>query len=146
MSNRQQEHGIVVGVDGSEPSKKALEWALAQGAATGSSVLAVLVWHIPANYGTAAMVLPAAAFADQARWELEKTVDEIAAEWPQVHVVRRVVEGHPAKMLLKVAEHADLLVVGSRGHGGFVGAMIGSVSQYCVTHARCPVVIVRPGE
>ncbi|WP_112134269.1 universal stress protein [Glycomyces dulcitolivorans] len=143
MSNRKQENEIVVGVDGSASSRKALEWALRYASALGLPVKAVQTWQIPMNYGTAAMILPAQEFADEARRGLEKTVDEVAAEWPQVHVERVVKEGHPAKVLLEVADGAHLLVVGSRGHGGFVGAVIGSVSQYCVTHARCPILVVR---
>src|SRR5687768_13457480 len=120
MSNRNQEQGIVVGVDGSASSKQALEWALRYADTTNLPVTAVLAWEIPANYGTAAMVLPAPEFADQAQRELKHVVDEVAAAYPKVRVERRIVEGHPAKILLKEAEYAQLLVVGSRGHGGFV--------------------------
>jgi nucleotide-binding universal stress UspA family protein len=143
MSNRKQENGIVVGVDGSASSRKALERALQYAAALGLPVTAVQAWQVPLAYGSAAMVLPAAEFGAEARRALEKTVDEVAAEWPQVHVERVVKEGHPAKVLLEIADEAHLLVVGSRGHGGFVGAVIGSVSQYCVTHAQCPILVVR---
>ncbi|GAA1676216.1 universal stress protein [Glycomyces endophyticus] len=143
MSNRNQENGIVVGVDGSPSSHRALEWALAHAAAAGLVVTAVQAWQIPMNYGTAAMILPAQEFAEEARRSLEKTVEEAAAEFPTVHVERVVREGHPAKVLLEVADGARMLVVGSRGHGGFVGAVIGSVSQYCVTHAHCPVLVFR---
>lgn len=143
MSNRKQEHGVVVGVDGSASSRKALEWALEYAAALDLTVTAVQAWQTPAYYGTGAMVLPGQEIEDEARRGLEKTVDEIAAAWPQVHVERRIKEGHPAKVLLEVADEARMLVVGSRGHGGFVGAVIGSVSQYCVTHAHCPVLVVR---
>jgi nucleotide-binding universal stress UspA family protein len=146
MSNRNEEQGIVVGVDGSASSKQALQWALGYADKAGLPVTAVLAWEIPANYGTAAMVLPAAEFADEAARELKQVVDEAAAAYPEVRVERRVVEGHPAKILLKEAEHAQMLVVGSRGHGGFVGAILGSVSQYCVTHAHCPVLVFRGTE
>jgi nucleotide-binding universal stress UspA family protein len=146
MSNRSQQQGIVVGVDGSASSKQALAWALHYADTTGLPVTAVLAWEIPANYGTAAMVLPAAEFADEAERELKHVVDEVAAAFPEVQVEPRIVEGHPAKILLKEAEHAQLLVVGSRGHGGFVGAILGSVSQYCVTHAECPVLVLRGTE
>ncbi|WP_335992097.1 universal stress protein [Glycomyces sp. MUSA5-2] len=143
MSNRKQEHGVVVGVDGSASSRKALEWALEYAAALDLTVTAVQAWQIPLAYGTGAMVLPGQELAEAARSVLDKTVDEVAAAWPQVHVERRIEEGHPAKVLLKAAEEAKMLVVGSRGHGGFVGALIGSVSQHCVTHAHCPVLVVR---
>ncbi|RRS01437.1 universal stress protein [Glycomyces terrestris] len=146
MSNREQGHGIVVGVDGSKSSRRALEWALRHADAAGLPVTAVQAWEIPMNYGTAAMVLPAAEFADRARRSLTQVVEEAAAAFPRVHVERKVKEGHPAKVLLKEAAGAELLVVGSRGHGGFVGAVIGSVGQYCATHARCPVLVFRGVE
>ncbi|NUQ88308.1 MAG: universal stress protein, partial [Glycomyces artemisiae] len=85
MSNRKQEHGIVVGVDGSASSNKALEWALEYAAALDLTVTAVQAWQIPLAYGTGAMVLPGQELAEEARRGLEKTVDEIAAAWPQVH-------------------------------------------------------------
>lgn len=146
MSSRNQEQGIVVGVDGSASSKQALAWALRYAGTTGLPVTAILAWEIPANYGTAAMVLPAVEFANGAKRELKHVVDEVTAAFPQVHVDLRVVEGHPAKILLKEAEHAQLLVVGSRGHGGFVRTILGSVSQYCVNHAKCPVLVFRGTE
>ena len=58
----------------------------------------------------------------------------------------RLVEGHPAGILIEASAQADLLVVGSRGHGGFVGALLGSVSHRCVAHALCPVVVVPPPQ
>jgi nucleotide-binding universal stress UspA family protein len=146
MSNRNKEQGIVVGVDGSASSKQALEWAMRYADTTGLPVTAVLAWEIPANYGTAAMVMPAATFAEDARHELKRVVEEASTAFPEVRVELRTVEGHPAKVLLKEAEHAQMLVVGSRGHGGFVGTILGSVSQYCVTHAHCPVLVVREAE
>jgi nucleotide-binding universal stress UspA family protein len=146
MSNRNEEQAVVVGIDGSASSKQALAWALRYADTAGLPVTAVLAWEIPANYGTAAMVLPAAEFAEGAQRELKQVVDEVAAAYPQVRVEKRIVEGHPAKVLLKEAEHAQLLVVGSRGHGGFVGAILGSVSHYCVTHAHCPVLVLRGAE
>jgi nucleotide-binding universal stress UspA family protein len=146
MSNRNEEQAVVVGIDGSASSKQALAWALRYADTAGLPVTAVLAWEIPANYGTAAMVLPAAEFAEGAQRELKQVVDEVAVAYPQVRVEKRIVEGHPAKVLLKEAEHAQLLVVGSRGHGGFVGAILGSVSHYCVTHAHCPVLVLRGAE
>ena len=59
------------------------------------------------------------------------------------HVLARVVEGSPARSLLDISKGADLLVLGSRGHGPFVGMLLGSVSEYCAAHATCPVVVVR---
>lgn len=146
MSNRKQEYGIVVGVDGSASSLKALEWALRHASANGMPVTAVYAWQIPADYGTAAMVMPADELAAEARRRLEKAVGEVAADWPLVRVECRLAKGHPAKALLAIAADAEMLVVGSRGHGGFFGALIGSVSQYCVTHADRPVLVFRGAE
>lgn len=146
MTDPSKEHGVVVGVDGSASSRRALEWALRHAGSTGLSVTAVYAWQVPANYGTAAMVLPAADFADEAKRIIKQAVDAVAAEFPDVRVERRIKEGHPAKVLLDVAEEAQMLVVGSRGHGGFIGAVLGSVSQYCVTHAHCPVLVFRGAE
>jgi nucleotide-binding universal stress UspA family protein len=147
--SEQQESGrrIVVGVDGSPSSKAALAWAVRQAELTGASVEAVIAWHYPvlaggvpfapigetyiADYGEyAALVLDGAVL---------ETVD---AEGP-VKVSSTVREGNAAQVLLDASAGADLLVVGSRGHGGFTDALLGSVSQACVHHARCPVVIVR---
>ncbi len=81
----------------------------------------------------------------RAEWELRKAVDETRASLEtSVPVRQEVARGHAVRALLDCAQDADLLVVGSRGHGGFVGALLGSVSLHCVTHAHCPVVVVRP--
>lgn len=74
---------------------------------------------------------------------LDETITEVAGARPDVVIRRRVVRGHPAQVLLDAADGAELIVVGSRGHGGFAGALLGSVSQHCVHHANCPVVVVR---
>jgi len=143
MSDRKQEAGVVVvGVDGSPSSRRALRWALRQAEATGMKVVAVYAWRAPTGYGTGVMVMPGVQWADEARASLESTVEAAAAKWPHVTIEQRVLEGHPAEILLNQTEDADLLVVGSRGHGGFVGALLGSVSNHCVHHATCPVVVV----
>ena len=76
--------------------------------------------------------------------ELDETVRQVAGD-TSVRVAEEVMSGHPAKTLLNAVEEkeADLLVVGNRGHGGFTGALLGSIGQYCVQHAQCPVVVVR---
>jgi nucleotide-binding universal stress UspA family protein len=143
MSDRTQERGVVVvGVDGSPSSRRAFDWALRQAEATEMEIVAVLAWRAPTGYGTGALVASGVQWSEEARISLESIVAPAAAEWPQVTVEQRVLEGHPAEVLLKQAESADLLVVGSRGHGGFVGALLGSVSSNCVQHATCPVVVV----
>lgn len=78
------------------------------------------------------------------RAALDAAVAAVSAD--EVPVEGRLVQGHPASVLIDASAHADLLVVGSRGHGGFVGALLGSVSHRCVAHAACPVVVVPPPQ
>jgi nucleotide-binding universal stress UspA family protein len=137
---------IVVGVDGSPSADAALRWAVGQAELTGSTVDAVIVWQYPAALAGFGMA-PMAISAD----DLRETAEKIAADAiskavdPGSHVTVReqVVEGYPARVLLDVARGADLLVVGSRGHGELAEALLGSVSQHCVHHAPCPVVVIR---
>lgn len=143
MSDRTRGQGVIVaGVDGSPSSRRAFDWALRQADATGMSIVAVLAWRAPTGYGTGALVAQGVDWAEEARILLESIVAPAAAQWPQVSVEQRFVEGHPAAVLLEQARGADLLVVGSRGHGGFAGTLLGSVSNHCVHHATCPVVVV----
>lgn len=138
---------IVVGVDGSPSSKAALTWAVRQAELAGSAVEAVIAWHYPAMYGGYGWA-PVSS-ADQVSFDeiATKTVTEAVAESVDpaspVRVSTKVAEGSPAQVLLDAADGADLLVVGSRGHGGFAGLLLGSVSQHCAGHSPCPVVIVR---
>jgi nucleotide-binding universal stress UspA family protein len=141
----QHVHGrIVVGVDGSDESKDALRWAFHQAEVTGASLEAVTTWHIPnAAYGAPVPMATGYDFAPGSRMMLDKTVREVLGEHPTVKVSTVVEEGHAALMLLEAAIGADLLVLGSRGHGAFAGMLLGSVSEHCVAHAPCPVVVVR---
>jgi len=75
---------------------------------------------------------------------LDRTLHETLGDTPTISVSMVVVEGHPAPVLIDQSQDADLLVVGSRGHGEFTGMLLGSVSEHCVSHAACPVVVVRP--
>lgn len=143
-----QETRIVAGVDGSPSSISALRWAVRQAGLTGAAVDAVIAWHYPVvaggGYGLALMVT--AGGFDFSENEKKVLADAIsAAVDPGSGVVVRplVVQGNPAQVLLDASGDADLLVVGSRGHGGFTEALLGSVSQHCVHHAQCPVVVIR---
>lgn len=139
---------IVVGVDGSHGSRAALEWAIGEAQVRASSVHIVVVWQYPRATSSSAWGLGmdpspdvqeavAAASAEVAsRLGLKASAQgDVATTW-------EAIEGNPARALLAASEHADLLVVGSRGHGAFVGALLGSVSHQVVAHARCPVVVV----
>lgn len=133
---------IVVGVDASEPSKEALRWAAGQAELSGQELRVIMSWEIPAMAYWAP--LPEGLdFEKETRNALHQTVTEVLGENPAVTVTEVVREGHPAPVLLAESANADLLVVGSRGHGEFTGMLIGSVSEHCVTHASCPVVVVR---
>lgn len=137
------EQRIVVGVDGSAASVRALDWALMHAEAIGAGVEAVGVWDVPPPYGFGPTVRDDEDLAGRAEQALAPVVDAARAAHPSVTVHTLVLRGHPAAVLLEQAKDADLLVVGSRGHGGFVGALLGSVSHHCVQHAACPVVVVR---
>ncbi|MCP2167759.1 universal stress protein [Goodfellowiella coeruleoviolacea] len=137
----QDGYRIVVGVDGSPPSKAALRWALWQAGLTRGAVNAVMAWDEPPIYGWE--LPPELSPKRTTARKLADTVAEVAAGGDAGAVHRTVVHGNPARALVDESEDADLLVVGSRGHGGFTGALLGSVSQQCIQHARCPVVVIR---
>jgi nucleotide-binding universal stress UspA family protein len=134
---------IVVGVDGSAQSKAALCWAAEQATRTGSCLWAVTAWHHSALPGWGPTP-PDDDVAAAAGEMLSQAVREALGTDPPVEVRETVIAGHPAQVLLDTARDAPLLVVGSHGRGGVAGALLGSVSQYCVQHAHCPVVVVRP--
>jgi nucleotide-binding universal stress UspA family protein len=132
---------IVVGVDGSPSSAAALRWAAGQARLTGAEIHAIMTWELPTNYSWAP-VLENVDFADDCQKRLATAVREALGD-DGAHAVRyEALAGHPAWRLIEAADGADLLVVGSRGHGGFVGMLLGSVSQHVVAHAPCPVVVV----
>ncbi len=133
---------IVVGVDGSAPSKAALSWAVQQGKLTGAVVEAVITWEIPPTYGYPVPVSDVD-WAQLAKQAVSEAVADTVDDAPPAKVTYKVVEGNAAQVLLEEAAGADLLVVGNRGHGGFVEALLGSTSQHCVHHATCPVVVIR---
>ena len=133
---------IVVGVDGFESSKAALRWAIHQAKLAGAVVDAVTAWQIPAGSG----LIPVADlpdYQDDARIILTEAIAEMCTVDTEVEVRPYVTEGRAGPVLVTAAEGADLLVVGCRGHGGLAEALLGSVGQYCVHHAPCPVVIMR---
>jgi nucleotide-binding universal stress UspA family protein len=144
MMAEEQGGRIVAGVDGSDSSKAALAWAVGQAALTGAEVDAVCAWQIPAAYGYGyAMTLAIPDLEKAAASELNQAIATVADKAPDVEIRPLVVQDNPAQALLDCAKGADLLVVGNRGHGGFTGALLGSVGQHCAQHAECPVVIIR---
>jgi len=140
---------IVVGVDGSAGGDAALQWAYEEAALRSATLHLVHCWDYP-YYGTMdAIGLDErfrAGVAEGAQALLDETVRKLAAEHPDgaVTVTSALEQGGSGASLLRAAEDAELLVVGSRGHGGFVGLLLGSVSNTVVAHAKVPVVVVHP--
>jgi nucleotide-binding universal stress UspA family protein len=134
---------IVVGIDGSPASFDALDWAGRQANLTHSTLEMITTWDWPTTYGWA-MYFPEGYNPSEGMPEiLSKAADDLRAKYPDLDVTFRVVQGHPAPLLVEASKGADLLVVGSRGHGEFVGMLIGSVSEFCATNAHCPVLVHR---
>jgi nucleotide-binding universal stress UspA family protein len=140
---------IVVGVDGSDESQEALRWALEEARLRSASVRAVYAWRDP-HVPTPGFGLPEDFDFDSLRSQAEAfltgVVREAVGESSDVPITEVTAEGSAGRVLVQAAEGADLLVVGSRGHGGFTGLLLGSVSQQCAPYATCPVVIVRGTE
>ncbi len=132
---------IVVGVDGSGHSLQALRWGARLAAVFGARVDAVTAWEFPAAYGWSA-VLPDWDPAGDMRHVLDDSVRAVFGDYPPAGLQRQVLEGGAAKVLLDVSQGAVMLVVGSRGHGGFAGLLLGSVSANVAEHASCPVLVI----
>jgi nucleotide-binding universal stress UspA family protein len=142
---------IVVGVDGSEGSLQALRWAADEARLRKALLQVVLAWDYPASlFAGASFSVPdleiLGDFGKLAEARLGQALQDASSALEGVEVERRVIEGAPALALIEAAKGADLLVVGTRGHGGFVGLLLGSVSQQCAHHAPCPIVIVPPAK
>lgn len=141
MDEQQKHPGpVVVGVDGSESSKEALRWAARMAAVEGVEIVAVTTWDYPQAYNSPVDV----------NWRpdvdaetiLDDTLREVFGDQRPEGLEARVVHGPARTVLLEASEGATLLVVGSRGHGGFAGLLLGSVSSACAEHAHCPVLVV----
>jgi nucleotide-binding universal stress UspA family protein len=138
---------IVVGVDTSDGARRALTWAVEEAKIRGAIVEAVHVWQLPVFAVTPLGTLPidTGEFEVDAQKHFDDLVDAMDVDGLVAPIERTFVAGHPASELVEAAEGADLLVVGTRGHGGFSGLLLGSTSQQVSHHAPCPVVIV-PAE
>jgi len=138
---------IIVGVDGSPASRTALEWAGDEAVQHGSELVVLTAWlPIPPPLAETSSTLPTHGVTrpgETAKEQLMEAIRDVLGEDPPVLVHPQVKEGNAAKLLIDLSEDADLLVVGSSGHGGFAGMLLGSVSQHVTAHARCTVVVVR---
>lgn len=139
-------NSVIVGVDGSDGARAALRFAVAEAGRRHAKLHVVCAWEVVT--AISASVVPAVALGD-----FEKGAERIVADAlaeaaeldPEVECEGEAVHGQAARVLLDAADAEDVIVVGTRGHGGFVGLLIGSVSQQVSHHAPCPVVIVPRG-
>jgi nucleotide-binding universal stress UspA family protein len=139
---------IVVGVDGSKGSIRALEFALDEARIRHADLKVVAAWHVPASaYETGWVPIPVnpSDYEKIGKEALDKSLEEADVAGSAVSVTPVLKEGHAADVLVAESQGADLLVVGSRGYGGFKGLLLGSISQQCAHHASCPVAIVPNG-
>jgi nucleotide-binding universal stress UspA family protein len=140
--------GIVVGIDGSEHSHRVLEWAVREAALRQAPLTVLTVHQVAGSHWTGNPIVypedkPEEAKARQAAEEaVSQVIGEVGDSKP-ASVTVRAVSGLPASELIEQSKGADLMVVGSRGGGGFVGLLMGSVSDQVAKHAACPVVVVR---
>jgi nucleotide-binding universal stress UspA family protein len=138
---------IVVGVDGSDSAAAALRWAAAEARLRGARLRVVHAWNIPTIAYAGSSFVPPASFEDDlgqaAKTGLGQWLDAAKADLDGVEVERHATEGHSPTVLVEAAADAELLVVGSRGLGGFSELLLGSVSHEVAQRATCPVVIIR---
>ena len=142
MATERAAEKIVVGVDGSPASRQALRWAARYAERTDGELHALAVWSSPTTYGWLLPVENLDWQGNAAAAALEKTVRATLGDPAADRVHRQVVEGHAARRLVDATESADLLVVGSHGHGEMADLLLGSVALRVVARARCPVVVV----
>lgn len=138
---------IVAGVDGSPGSRAALRWAIEEAALRHATIDAVMSWQTPTYaYTGMAVMPPVAELGESATAALDDALAtetaHLSGDAAEVEIRPIVVEGPTASVLIERSADADLLVVGSRGYGGFRGLLLGSVSHQCASHAHCPVVVV----
>jgi nucleotide-binding universal stress UspA family protein len=139
---------VAVGVDGSEPSREALRYALAEATRRGATLRVISAFESP-EYWAVVYGAPVGVSSDQlaeaVRAEVQAMIDQAVAEQPApVRVELAVVAGSAVSVLLDASTRADLLVLGHRGRGELASMLLGSVGLRCALHASCPVTIVRP--
>lgn len=131
---------VVIGVDGSDQSVAALRYGATVAEALQASVTVVGAWQSPVAYGEAAL-LTTWSPEDDARSTVDEVVRKAFPDGAPAGLATGLVHGPAAHALVEVSRDAALLVVGSRGHGGFAGLLLGSVSSACAEYAQCPVLV-----
>jgi nucleotide-binding universal stress UspA family protein len=133
---------ILVGVDGSESSKTALRWAERLAPVVGNGIHAIIAWEYPMMLGWEGGIPDWWRPDVDAKKILDETLDSVFGKTRPAGLLTTVQEGHPTTILLEASKGAEMLIIGSRGHGGFAGLLLGSVSSACAEHATCPVLVV----
>ncbi|VXB45965.1 Universal stress protein family [Arthrobacter sp. 9V] len=136
---------IVVGVDGSDASIEALREARRLAVPLGATVEAIAYWDFPPVY-EGYLAVGVTGFEEAAGQVLKESVEKAFGIEVPDNVVSHLEQGHPRQGLIKASRGAQMIVVGRRGHGGFGGLLMGSVSSACVAHAHCPVLVVHTPE
>ncbi|RPE37245.1 nucleotide-binding universal stress UspA family protein [Streptomyces sp. Ag109_O5-1] len=136
---------VVVGVDGSPASYAALRWAVRYAGLLGGSVEAIAAWELQGLQNWSGPAVDMDVDEDDARERMRQELTDVLGPEAAGSVDSHVVHGNAADILLRAAQGAEVVVVGSKGRGGFTRALLGSVSQHVSQHAPCPVVIVRSG-
>lgn len=143
--------GIIVGIDGSVHSRHALEWAIREAAIRRTSLTVLTVQQVVHGFWGGGVAYPGdQALAEEAlkaaRQETDEILDRLDSESRPPQVTVQAVSGLPAEVLLNAAADTDMIVVGSRGAGGFRRLLMGSVSSQITHHANCPVVVIPAGD
>ena len=132
---------IVVGIDGSTSSKLALRWAASFALMSGARLDVLMAWHTPTTFAGPGYIPAVADLSVDHEKVLNEVVDDVFGADRPSYMSLLVREGNAAHLLIEASKAADLIVVGSRGHGGFAGLLLGSVSAKLAEHASCPVLI-----
>jgi len=137
-----RDHVIIVGIDGSDSSKNALRWAARLAPSLGATIHAIVAWEYPLVFALEGG-LPGIWKPDETAKEiLNNTLESVFSKERPAGFKGSISQGHPTFVLLDASKDADMLIVGSRGLGGFSGLLLGSVSSSCAEHAKCPVLVV----
>ena len=139
---------VVVGIDGSELSIDAAHAGFEAASLRGVGLTLLHAWHSPAYVATRFAIPQPFALEEAQQEELRAMAESVAGfqqTYPDVVVEQRLVQGKAAKVLAEASRGAELVVVGTRGHGGFARLLLGSTSNSLLHHAQCPVLVVRPG-
>jgi nucleotide-binding universal stress UspA family protein len=132
---------IVVAIDDSGNARAALRWALDH-SGPDDDLVAVHAWHLPFAGGYETAMLDPAAFEEGAAASLAAVVDDVATAEETGRIRQLVVAGHTPSVILEQGESSDMIVIGARGHGGFAGLLLGSVTTTVVNHTKRPTVLV----